>query len=151
MRLDSFNALSLMGIIGGRSYWQFLYPDGRTLHENQGYDWSLILKKGMVAPPLVCPGGKIGEVHRPDRKECGHQIFQFKIAEVQLGIGGGAQSHKTEAHVLGIVTAPDGTCKCFAWVYSDQQMIEFEDNIHDFKFGGPVTRSMDFDALGIRV
>ena len=114
----------------GRSWWQARYSDGKVLSEwdtltdwprlplgitgfnfGKSSRWEEVPKKGMVGLRLLCPNGMAGELEAPE----GCRFIQLKHGGVMVAIGGGVGERYTDAHIIGVISGPDGNCLCRAW------------------------------------
>jgi len=128
----------------GRSWWQARYIDGRVLSEwdtlvgskllpvsiGRSSRWEEISKKGMIGLRLLCPNGMAGELEAPE----GYKFFQLKVGYFDIAIGKGGNHRSTGSHIIGVVKDDNGNCLCRAWNYKKQELLQFEDNVFDFKY-----------------
>jgi hypothetical protein len=134
------DAAALRARVQRRSYWRLRYTDGRVINEWE-IDWSLAPPRGRQAVRLYCPNGRVAELGNTE--DATGRIFQFKRAELLVGVGRG-----TTAHIIGIIDDTSGNCTCAAWEYGAQRLVTFKDNVHHFAYD-QVGR-LEPDVLGIR-
>jgi len=139
--------------LSGRSWWQVVYRDGRTVSEwDAGADWLHLPRKGLMEGRLLCPNGQIAVLGND--QELGDRLYQFKIAHVSMGLAGNRHSRGTDAHVMGIVRDIHGNCLQYAWEYGangkGQLVGPMADNLEHFAYGGPATRNLCWDHLRIK-
>ncbi len=132
--------------MSGRSWWSVDYAI-RSVHEwdtapgrirtpltidSRRSLWEELTKVGIRRALLCCPDGHVGAVEQPQDG----RLFQFKIGSVEFGMGGpvGGRQSWCDAHVLGIVTNPEGDCECWAWEPRNWRLIHFHDSIWDFQY-----------------
>jgi hypothetical protein len=139
---------TLRARLSGRSWWQCRYRDGRVIAEwDQGADWSLIPRKGLIECRLLCPNGQIGVLG--NSIEAGSRLFQFKVAEARVGVGGSG-GRGTLAQVIGIVHGLDGEATCWAWEYTTRKLVRFEDNVAPGRWRYGLVGAFCWDVLGAR-
>ena len=143
----------------GQSWWQARYSSGKVLSEWETTTTGLILpdgrppqgpntsrwegvdKDGMVGLRLLCPNGMCGELEAPE----GHLFIQLKLSMFQ--VGSKEASRSTLAHIIGVITDPDGRCFCRAWEYGNRQLVEFHDNIFNMRYQGIGKLSLDVQGV----
>jgi hypothetical protein len=108
-----------------RSWWSVRYTDGTVLSEwerdpgsaNGHRDWLRIPSRGMQAIRLYCPNGTMAALG--DTSDATGTIFQLKVSVRSVAISDGRQTmidaRRVLAHVIGKVTAVDGTCLLYSW------------------------------------
>lgn len=149
-------ATKLMVIQSGRSWWQARYRDGKIRSEwetlmgmgkqriivpvpvgGRTSQWEEVDKKGMVGLRLVCPNGQIAEL------ECSteYRFIQLKSGKFQPGIG-----QFCDAHIIGAVD-DDGSVKCFAYETAPRKVVQFTDNIYNFKYIGGGALSLEVQGV----
>lgn len=75
----------------------------------------------------MCPSGEVAVLG--NTVDAQDRLFQFKTATMRAGVG-----RMTDAHVIGIVTGPDGACKCAAWEPLEQRVRSFTDNVFQMRY-----------------
>lgn len=133
MNVGSFRARLL-----GRSLWSLKYLDGKVINE-WDMDWTQAPLAGRRSLRLYAPNGQMAEV----TTDLEQRLFQFKQAEL---FGG---TRRTLSHVIGVVDGDNGECQCHAWEYDRGQLLQFRDNVRDFKHGNVGTLSLS--VLGVDV
>jgi hypothetical protein len=121
-----------------RSYWALLYRDERIVTELD-CDWSLAPQHGRKAVRLCCPNGQVAELGGSDAEG---RLFQFKGGMLTGGM------RSTRYHLIGIIDALDGTCRCAVWDYEDKTLKTFIDNAYGLKFES--VGALNLDVLGLR-
>lgn len=138
--------------LSGRSWWQVVYRDGRTISEWDGVDWLDVPRPGIREGRLVCPNGQIAVLGND--QELGDRLYQFKVAHVAMGLGGGRHARGTDAHVMGLVQDIHGNCVQYAWEYrageKGQLVGPMQDNLEHYAYGGPATQTLCWDRLRIK-
>ncbi len=147
----------------GRSWWQARYSTGKVLSEwdtltnkfhlpfksNGSSRWEDIPKANMVGLRLLCPNGMAGELEAPE----GHKFFQLKVGGIAVSMGfvGDVKgvSRYCDAHIIGVVLNENGDCFCRAWEMKERRLIEFRDNIFDFKYRKIGKLSLDVQQLKV--
>ena len=124
----------------GRSFWALRYTDGRIVTEGD-IDWSLAPLRGRQQLRLYCPSGEVAELG--NTTDATGRLFQLKVAV--RGMGGGKE---VLAHLIGIITGPDGACRCAAWEPDPGRLIQFDDNVNAMRYQG--IGALAFDHVGIR-
>lgn len=125
--------------ITGQSLWSLRYMDGRVISEGE-VDWSLAPFKGRQSLRLYCPNGKVAELG--NTQDATGRLFQLKAGTASVGAG-----RSLQAHIIGIISGTDGQCKCAAWEPDHARLVQFEDNVFDFRYQG--IGRLSADVLGI--
>ena len=134
--LTTLAPLPLRARLQGRSFWALRYTDGRVVTEGE-VDWSLAPAQGRQRLRLYCPSGEVAELG--NTTDATGRLFQLKVAVRDVAL---------MAHLIGIVTAPDGSCRCAAWEPDPGRLIQFDDNVNAMQYHG--IGALAFDHVGIR-
>jgi hypothetical protein len=143
----------------GRAWWQARYSDGKVLSEwdtlvktvlwpvglSKTSRWEEVPKKGMIGLRLLCPDGLAGEIEAPE----GYKFFQLKVGYQNISMGGGKNGRSIGAHIIGVVSNSNGDCMCRAWDYRTKKLLQFDDNVFDFKFEH--LGKLSLEVQGLRV
>lgn len=144
----------------GRSWWQARYSNGKVLSEwdtmtskvllpfgnGKTSRWEDIPKDGMVGLRLLCPNGMAGELEAPE----GHKFFQLKAGGLDVSFGAGIKTRRyCDAHIIGVVLDPNGSCFCRAWETREKRLIEFYDNIYNMRYCNIGQLNLDVQQLEV--
>lgn len=153
--------VAIMIKASGHSWWQVRYSDGRVLSEwdtltdktrlpiglGRSSHWEEIPKNNMIGIRLLCPNGIAGELEAPE----GHRFFQLKVGGVNVGIGftGNIKgiNRFCDAHIIGVVIDVEGNCLCRAWETKEKRLIEFHDNVFNFRYRNIGPLSLEVQGL----
>lgn len=124
-----------------RAFWVARYRDRKDIYEYAGPDWSQLPRKGLCEVILSCPNGMSGVLGHSSQ-DISDRAFQFKIARAFVN-----GRRQTDAQVIGVLLDPEGRCVCYAWEYDTQRLVQFEDNLFSFFYGGGVMATPSFDAI----
>ena len=147
----------------GRSWWQARYSSGKVLSEwdtgvtlldktlfpllvnSKSSRWEQVSKKGIVGLRLLCPNGIAGELEAPE----GFKFFQLKVGYFSIAIGKSGSNRSIGAHIIGVVQDAEGNCLCRAWDYRTRSLLQFMDNIYEFKFENIGRLNLDVQQLRV--
>ncbi len=106
--------------MAGKSFWVARFRDGKEIAEWQ-LDWSLLPRKGLIEVRLHAPNGKVAVLGTT--QDAPERFFQLKTATVSAALHGGTNSHRTDAHLIGMLTGTDGQCTLYAWEYGPRRLV----------------------------
>jgi len=78
---------------------------------------------------LLCPFNRkypCRELRIPES----YRFLSLRFGRVNAGMKGGL----VEAHIIGAVYNINGDCHCKAWDYDRQEILDFDDNVHNMKY-----------------
>lgn len=119
-RASLLDTSALKARLSGRSLWAMLYGDGTVIHESER-DWLDLPPTGRRSIRLYAPNGQ--QVTLDDGRDATGRVFQLKVA-----VAGAGGERSTWAHLIGLVTHPDGTALCAVWDYRTRTLHQFSDN-----------------------
>ena len=130
----------------GRSFWVARFRDGKEIAEWQ-LDWSLLPRKGLIEVRLHCPNGQVAVLG--NSQDLSDRAFQMKTATVSAALHGGKNSHRTDAHIIGMLTGTGGQCTLYSWEYGPRRLVgPLEDRWDMLAYG--MIRNLSADHVGAK-
>ncbi len=103
--------------------------------------------KGRQELRLYCPDGRIGLLG--NSRDATGRFFQLKTATVSAALHGGKNSHRTDAHVIGMLTGTDGQCTLYSWEYGPRRLVGPLEDRWDFMQYGMI-RNLSAEHVGAK-